>query len=71
MTTLYQVQASKLSGNYHEEITNLCDEFFIVSWHSVLKGCIRELAGEGRRTHDDDVVHNDGIKIWIWCNANV
>lgn len=63
MTTLYQVQTSKLSGNYHKEITNRCDEFFIVSWHSVLKGCIRELAWEGRRARDDDVVHNDGIKI--------
>ena len=64
MTTLYQVQASKLSGNYHKEITNRCNEFFIVCWQSVLKGCIKELAGEGKMALDDDAVHNnDGTKI--------
>ena len=55
MTTLYQVQASKLSGNYHKEITNRCNEFFIGCCQSVLKGCIRELAGEGRRVLDDEL----------------
>ena len=71
MTTLYQVQDSKLSGNYHGEITNRCDEFFIVYWQSVLKGCIRELSGEGRGLTMMMLCIMMALRSGIWCNANV